>query len=221
MCHDRPRSLPRIMPARRHESNRELKTSPKKEKDETQNTFHSHNPQDPQVKMPRSRSPVSVVQYPTMAQPRSYWVVNRGASTIVVDLYATRNWIEEEYTRYKITPANYRVIDAFLEELRFATEPRLSRWPAVPRPFAFTDPLMATDWLVAFGVRHVVEIVDLTDDHPFDEVPDGINWDDVDSEGNFVDVSVPDPDSQMFEDDASIVNEIESFMNRVGELEEN
>ena len=156
--------------------------------------------------MPRSRSPVSILQYPTMGIARQYWVVNRGAQTLVVDLYATICKVYDTYQRYITPHTHHAQIQAFLEELRFDTEPRLSRWPAVPRPDRIADPMVAEDWLVAFGVRH--ELVDLTE-----EVPGDINWSDVDENGNFEDDV--NPQDQLFADQDSVANEIDAFMDRV------
>ena len=143
--------------------------------------------------MPRSRSPTSVIQYPTMSEPRSWWVINRGRQSIIVDLYATRNHMYDIYRRYQMTTATHTVIQAFLDEMRFACEPNLRRWTAVPRIAGFTDPLMAEDWLWAYGTRQ--DFIDLTDETIFE--------DDVE------------PETQLFADDSSVAAEIDRFFDNL------
>ena len=109
----------------------------------------------------RSNSPTSVIQFPTMATPRQYWIINRNGSTAVIDLYATRNHWFDKYIKYQIPVSTHNQIQAFMDEMRFACEPNLRRWNAIRRPNAVTDPLMAEDWLLAHGQIH--DLIDLTE----------------------------------------------------------
>ena len=120
--------------------------------------------------------PMSIVRtYPTMAVPRSYWQINRGGQTIIIDLYSTRNHMYRMYQRYMISAMNWRVIDAFMDEIRYAVEPNLDRWNDLPTldPMDFT--FTADEWLIMYGIRH--EFIDLSailedDEDPADESPE-------------------------------------------------
>lgn len=109
----------------------------------------------------RSNSPTSVVQYPTMSTPRTYWVINRNGATAVIDLYATRNYWFDKFLQYKMHITTHEQVQAFLDEMRFAFEPNLHRWNAIRHPRdGCLDPQMAEDWLWDFGIHH--DLIDLT-----------------------------------------------------------
>ena len=119
----------------------------------------------------RSNSPRCVVDFPTMSEPRQYMTVRRGQNIWVFDLYETLNKMYTTYQRYQTSHRNWIVIQAFIEELRFATEPNLNRWVSVPRPGRVPmEPLNAEDWMIAHGEQ--VDLIDLTnwnDEYSSDE----------------------------------------------------
>ena len=98
-----------------------------------------------------------------MAVPRTYWQVTRGDAVFIFDLYGTINRMYTIFHRYQMSPRTWEVIQAFIEELRFATEPNLGRWPVVPQPTNMqVDPLTAEEWLLAHGSQF--DLIDLTND---------------------------------------------------------
>jgi len=110
----------------------------------------------------RPESPQSVVQFPTMSVPRRYWSVDHALfEIIIVNLSDTRNQMYTKYQQYKMSPRTWYHIDAFLDELRFATEPNLRRWSQVPTPNCTDEETYpAEEWMYHFGVRE--DIIDLT-----------------------------------------------------------
>jgi len=110
----------------------------------------------------RSNSPTSVVTYPTMMEPRRFWILNRNGATAIIDLYATRNHWFDRYLSYALSVHASTQIQAFMDEMRFACEPNLNRWPALPNPLRHgVDPMVAEDWLWTFGIHH--ELIDMTE----------------------------------------------------------
>ena len=161
----------------------------------------------------RPRSPRSIVDHPTMAVPRRWWTIQLdGRNTKVIDLYGTLNMYYGMYQQYKIAHNIWETIQAFLEDLRFSIEPRLSRWPNVPHPtLPGVDPYMAEDWLGLFGVAET--LIDLSSDE--EEDMDGGIPDDV-----FADISdEPAEGSQMFDDENSVVAVMRQFMEDMDEEE--
>lgn len=108
----------------------------------------------------RSRSPVGVMDYPSMQNPRNYYVLTTGGTAIVIDLHATINTFYAMHTRYQIPTNRHEHIQAFLQELRFATEPNLRRWTLVPNPYSRGETRNGAEWLIEFGVR--ADVIDLT-----------------------------------------------------------
>jgi hypothetical protein len=111
----------------------------------------------------RPESPSSVFHFETMASPRLYWQVNDGPRVHIINLHDTRNNMYQKYMRYQISPQTWETIDAFLDEMRYATEPNLERWPAVPAANnTGLDRFAGENWLFRFGMRE--DIIDLTID---------------------------------------------------------
>lgn len=127
----------------------------------------------PPAAMPRSFSPTSVRDYPTMAVPRTYWQVNRGNEVHIIDLYATVNHMFRLYQRYIINPTRWGIIHPFLQEIRYGTFPNMARWPQVPHPnYSYGEGmLMAEDWLIQYGIKF--DLVDLTMVFSDEEEDDG------------------------------------------------
>lgn len=145
--------------------------------------------------------PRSVFYHPAMAFPRRDWIVYHDGLPVVIDLYATRNMLEVRKQRYQLNIRAWEVLDRFMDDLRFTEYVNLAHWYALPSlDGSATDPLMAEDWLIAYGVRgEPIDWVDLT-------------IEDSDEDLEPLDFDIEDT---MFDNLEDIQDEIDTFISRL------